>query len=404
MNIGIIGGGAAAMMAAICIKRFEHQADISIIEQNSRLGKKILSTGNGRCNFTNTDIKASYYHESGDRISHILDNFGFDKCIEFFKSIGVEAFEKNSYIYPLSEQASSLLSAMESAIKKLDIKLILDTKVQDIRLADKYSVISDKAVYKFDILIIASGGMASPVLGSDGSLYPILKNLGYRIIKPLPALCAVCPSDKKLLKKLEGIRVKSELSLYIDNSYHSKEYGELQFTSSTISGIVVFQLSRYISRALDKHKKVRIEIDLLPSIADKKNYLEARYKILSPCRLKDFAYGLLNNKLWDAILSKSGFNPDSIIKLTDIDKLSELIKAMRFEINDTADFSKSQVSTGGVQLDELELKSLSSLRLKDMYFVGEVLDVDAICGGYNLHWAWASAYTVAKSIAQRIKV
>ncbi len=399
MRVGIIGGGAAGMMAAVNIKLLNNNIDVTIHEKNQRPGKKLLATGNGRCNYTNADIDVKYYHSKDENLKKILQDFDFEKCIEFFKSIGIEPINKNSYIYPMSEQASSILNALELKIRELSVKVISESNIVDIEYSKCIKLKSKDRSYTYDSVLISCGGLAGLELNYNDSLYPVLRKQTYKIVKPLSALCPVVPFEIKRLKKTEGVRVKSKVALYINDSLYSTEFGELQFSKNYLSGIVIFQLSRHISRALDEGQKVELGIDFLPSVHDKLDFFTKRHKILKNYTWKDFGNGLINNKLWEELLSELKLDMNALVKVQEIKKIVSKVSDCKYLIKESAGFLRAQVSTGGVALSNVNLKTMESSFQKNIYFAGEVLDVDGICGGYNLHWAWASGYLAAKSIA-----
>ena len=399
MRVGIIGGGAAGMMAAVNIKLLNNNIDVTIHEKNQRPGKKLLATGNGRCNYTNSDIDVKYYHTKNENLKKILQDFDFEKCIEFFKSIGIEPINKNSYIYPMSEQASSILNALELKIRELSVKVISESNIVDIEYSKCIKLKSKDKSYTYDSVLISCGGLAGLELNYNDSLYPVLKKQTYKIVKPLPALCPVVPFDIKRLKKTEGVRVKSKVALYINDSLYSTEFGELQFSKNYLSGIVIFQLSRHISRALDEGQKVELGIDFLPSVHDKLDFFTKRHKILKNYTWKDFGNGLINNKLWEELLIELKLDMNALVKFQEIKKIASKVSDCKYLIKESAGFLRAQISTGGVAVSDVNLKTMESSFQKNIYFAGEVLDVDGICGGYNLHWAWASGYLAAKSIA-----
>ena len=400
MRVGIIGGGAAGMMAAVNIKLLNNNIDVTIHEKNQRPGKKLLATGNGRCNYTNSDIDVKYYHSKDENLKKILQDFDFEKCIEFFKRIGIEPINKNSYIYPMSEQASSILNALEIKIRELSVKVISESDIVDIEYSKCIKLKSKDRSYTYDSVLISCGGLAGLELNYNDSLYPVLKKQTYKIVKPLSALCPVVPFEIKRLKKTEGVRVKSKVALYINDSLYSTEFGELQFSKNYLSGIVIFQLSRHISRALDEGQKVELGIDFLPSVHDKLDFFTKRHKILKNYTWKDFGNGLINNKLWEELLSELKLDMNALVKVQEIKKIASKVSDCKYLIKESAGFLRAQVSTGGVAVSDVNLKTMESSFQKNIYFAGEVLDVDGICGGYNLHWAWASGYLAAKSIAE----
>lgn len=383
-SVIVIGAGASGLMAAIVAAR--NNANVTIIERMNKAGKKIFATGNGKCNYTNTYYDSDCYRgDDTSIVGSVLKQFSVNDTIEFFKNIGIYPTSRDGYIYPNSNQASSVVEVLMMEVKALGIKVMLEENVVDItKEKNGYLVITDKKRYKSDKVIVAAGGMASPKLGSDGSLFRIVKKMGIKIVKPLPALVSLKCCDKSV-KKISGVRTKARVSM----CGHTQE-GEIIFTDTGVSGIPVMQLSRYASKMLDKKKKVYINIDLLPDI-EKEDLIKLLKARKNACRYKDnyqILVGLLNNKLANYVLEDK------------ISYMADRIKNLVFEIKETNSFENAQVTAGGVSTSMVDASTMESKLHKGLYFTGEILDIDGTCGGYNLQWAWSTGYIAGCSVSK----
>lgn len=398
MKVGIIGGGAAGIMSALFACKGKNE--VTVIEHNDKLLKKILSTGNGKCNFTNIKIDSSHFHNN-DRAIKFIERFNQYDSIKFFNSIGVVEYVKDGYVYPNSEQAASIRNALLMELGRYDVKILLNTYVKDInKNSDVFQLNicntenqNIKKLY-FDKIIIATGLMAAPKLGSDGSFLPLLKRLNIKYNTCLPALCGISLDNKNFFKTASGVRAKGKISVIVDGKTEAGDFGELQFSETGISGIPTFQISRYVSLYLNKNKKVTIRLDMFSHIGDIEKILNNRTKIPSFRTMEDMGNGLINAKLWLGILKIADIKADLDIKKCDKKsflRLVEICKNMDFTALKSGDFDKSQVCTGGISLDLMD-DNLMYKGIKNLYFAGEILDVDGICGGYNLQWAWTSGY------------
>lgn len=398
MKVGIIGGGAAGIMSALFACKGKNE--VTIIEHNDKLLKKILSTGNGKCNFTNIKMDSSHFHNN-DRAIKFIERFNQYDSIKFFNSIGVVEYVKDGYVYPNSEQAASIRNALLMELGRYDVKILLNTYVKDInKNSDVFQLNicntenqNIKKLY-FDKIIIATGLMAAPKLGSDGSFLPLLKRLNIKYNTCLPALCGISLDNKNFFKTASGVRAKGKISVIVDGKTEAGDFGELQFSETGISGIPTFQISRYVSLYLNKNKKVTIRLDMFSHIGDIEKILNNRTKIPSFRTMEDMGNGLINAKLWLGILKIADIKADLDIKKCDKKsflRLVEICKNMDFTALKSGDFDKSQVCTGGISLDLMD-DNLMYKGIKNLYFAGEILDVDGICGGYNLQWAWTSGY------------
>lgn len=402
-TVGIIGGGASGMMAAITAKSCG--ANVFIVEHKDRIGKKILSTGNGRCNFTNIEQKPECYRsDQPDFPQTVLSRFSVPDTISFFLKLGIYSKNKNGYLYPNSEQASSVLDVLRMEIERLGVCVYTDTPVSFLSKKKKgFQVHTEKRNISCDTLIIAAGSKAAPVTGSDGSGYDLAKSFGHHMVPVLPALVQL-KCKEKYYKNLAGVRVQAKVSIYGDDQYLAQDTGELQLTKFGISGIPVFQVSRFASRALYQKQHVHAEIDFMPDFNDHafESFLNARIQSRPDKILDRFFIGLFPAKLASTWISISQIDRNKkVCDLSDkeFDTLIRLIKHFQTEVIDTNGFESAQICCGGIDTRELDAVTLESKLTDGLYFAGEIIDVDGICGGYNLQWAWSSGYVAGSEAA-----
>lgn len=397
-DVIIIGAGASGLMAAAAAA--SKGARVALLEHKDDIGKKILATGNGRCNFTNTDMSVNKFHGSKALIKNGLSQFNYADTIRFFKELGIPAYDNAGYIYPNSRQAASVVAAFRMELMRLHVDMKTGINITDIKPADDrtgYCIQTDKGSFKSKRLIIACGLTASPKLGSDGSLFRLIEALGHHIQKPLPALCGFS-CDGLNFKKITGVRCDATVASVIDGQMTEQNTGELQLADYGISGIPVFQISSLMSRALDKGQMVEVIIDFLPAFSDDElnGYIKDRSITTTDNRsLNEMLNGLLNNKLLLELIHKSGVSPDKKGRLlTDDDckSLTRSIKHTAVSVKKPRGLEFAQVCAGGIYTKEIDVRTLESKIHPGLYFCGELLDVDGICGGYNLQWAWTSGY------------
>ncbi len=401
----IIGCGASGMAAAISASKYEK--DILILERNDVPGKKITATGNGKCNFTNLNIREEHFRSSTGNPFSSYTLFDNNDAISFFKSIGIPVFIKNGYCYPHSCQALSVRDALAAELKQANIKTVFNCRIIAIeRKTELFILKSKEAVYSCSKLIVAAGGEAQPCFGTDGSFYYILGKLGHTSIKSLPALAGLISNDDNL-KELAGVRQEAEIALFIDNCSSNElpiienqsaaysEYGEIIFNKNSVSGIPVMNSSSVAVRALNEGKSAILSLDFFPdySLKELRDFISNRYSKFHGT-LKDSMTGFLNDKLISVILKKADVSNEYRIHDNNtegvIGTVATLSKNFSFEIIRTNGFDSAQVTSGGINLKEIDLNTFESKIIKDLYITGELLDVDAICGGYNLQWAWTS--------------
>lgn len=407
-NVCVIGGGASGMIAAITAAR--EGAAVTLLEHNERTGRKLLATGNGRCNLTNLRQEADCYHSREKALAlEVLHAFDLQKTIAFFSQIGIYTKNKNGYLYPSSMQAASVQELLEMEARYRKVKIKCREHVKEIkyakteknnpmdsqeREASRFLVVTETWEYAADAVILACGSCASQIPGSDGSGYELAKTLGLTVIKPLPALVPLEGQkgrQKKLFAKWAGTRVEGRISLQAQNQIFTTEEGELQLTEYGVSGIPVFQISSYGARLLDEGVPVSVLLDFMPDFDAKglKRFLELRREQCPYKSVKELLIGLLPKKLAEALTED---NPDT-------DALVQRLKAFSLEIAGTKSFAQAQVCSGGVSLSEINPKTMEVLRIPGLFLAGELLDVDGICGGYNLQWAWSSGACAGKGAA-----
>ena len=464
-TVAVIGGGAAGMMAAIEAARAG--AIVTLIEKNPQLGKKLATTGNGRCNYTNLDM--------GDRIGGkfrgfhpefaeaALDVLPPEAVLDWFREIGVEPRFRGSYVYPNSDQASAVVEALREELHRLSVKVHYNAEVKSVqRVEDGFFLIQcTDAVVKADRVILAAGSKAAPKTGSNGDGYFIARKLGHTIVPYVPALCGIrCAGDA--FRALAGIRTEAALELSIDGRCVDREVGELQLVDYGISGIPVFQLSRYAAYALQEGKKAVAYINFLPGFTEAgavrdsdrnvasgaavrnskrassasgistieasttKNAQNARAEV-SCCaakaedpkdlavqlfwqrqqrlvgrKMESFFTGLLHQKLCQLLLRMANVRPElPVTELSEkqLRSLASLSVRFKAECVEMNGFQQAQVVAGGVDTTEVDSDTMASRLVPGLYFAGEVLDIDGDCGGYNLQWAWASGFVAGRHAA-----
>ena len=398
-EVVIVGGGASGLTAAITAAR--NGKDVTLIERNNKCSKKILITGNGRCNFWNTDENLSHFHSSN---SNLLKEFITDErknsILKFFDSLGLAYKTKNGYYYPFSNQAFTIENALLSECKKLNVKIINDITVEKIIKKDCFIINPDKEKIKAKNIIIATGSKAAPKTGSDGLGYELAKSLGHNIITPLPSLVQL-KADEPYFKNWSGIRTDVKVNLLIDHKYIKSETGEIQLTNYGLSGICIFNLSGKAAKALNQNKNVIISINFIPFASNPKTFLQNLNKNSYHKTISELLEGILHYKLVDIILKKAHLKRDLLLNTLTDNELNNLIKTLtdfQIKILDTHTLDHAQVCSGGIPLTEINSKTLESLKVKNLYFTGEIIDIDGDCGGYNLGWAWMSGIIAGKNV------
>lgn len=401
MRVIIVGGGASGLTAAIFAAR--SGAKVTILEHQKQVGKKLLVTGNGRCNFSNTDQKLSHYHsEDEDRAALSLSQFGCQDAVSFFRELGVYSKNRNGYLYPNSDAASSVADVLRMECEHLKVKIACQIEIQSIEKKDGlFYVHTPGWTYEGERLILAAGSKAAAATGSDGSGYALAKGLGHSVVEPYPALVQLLSREQDL-KSLAGIRTEAEVSLYADGKKIASNRGEVQLNAGNISGIPVFQISGAAAKAMKAGKQCFANLDFLPDFSEEQLmiYMKQRIQTCGYKRSADFLTGLFAGKLCEALCRRSGFHKQLLAECfteNDIKILCKQIKHFEIKISGTNGFEHAQCCGGGVSLKEINPLSMESLLIPDLYFCGELLDVWGDCGGYNLQWAWTSGYLAGRA-------
>ncbi|MCI8326368.1 MAG: NAD(P)/FAD-dependent oxidoreductase [Lachnospiraceae bacterium] len=409
-DVIVIGGGAAGMMAAIIAAR--EGASVLILEHMESCGKKLISTGNGRCNYTNQTQGIEYYR--GDDPAFVLpalEQFGYHETIDFFRTIGIEPKEKNGYVYPRSMQASSVREALLLELKKQNVIIWTDVGIRSIeQQKNGYRICTKTKDFLGKTCVLATGGKSAKYTGSDGSGFLYLERLGHHITDLVPALVGM-EAKQTFSGRLAGVRAEAMVSLFIEEQSVVKDTGEIQLTDYGISGIPVFQVSRFAAKALLKGQNVRAEINFLPEIAKDhvQDFLLKRFYMLRDRNVLEALNGLFHHKLLEVVLEcaghwsskkkqgKSGRAGDC--SAADLERICKYLTRFPFQIIGMRKFEQSQVTAGGVSTLEISEETMESKLHKGLFFAGEMMDVDGMCGGYNLQWAWSSGYAAGKSAA-----
>lgn len=403
-KIIIIGGGASGIMAAISAAR--HGAEVTILEHKDRIGKKILSTGNGRCNFTNLSQQPqNYCCDESEFPWQVISRFPAEDTIAFFQELGIYAKDRGGYLYPFSDQASSVLDVLRMELERLTVRIETSVNVKQVIAGKKgFQIQTDHGKYFADRVILATGSKAAPVTGSDGSGYDLAKSLGHHLIPVVPALVQL-RCKESFYKSVSGIRIQGKVSLYVNGKISASDTGEIQLTNYGISGIPVFQVSRYAAKGLYHKQKVEAVLDFMPeySLEEFFLFLKKRMDSRPEKTLEDFFVGLFHKKIAALFVKRSGLDlkkQAGKLQIKELERLVHIIKEFRTFVVDTNGFENGQICAGGVSTKEVNPETLESALKKGLYLVGELLDVDGICGGYNLQWAWSSGYIAGREAAK----
>lgn len=397
MNIAIVGGGASAMILASMLK----DKNVTIFEKNQKLGKKLLLTGNGKCNFTSGDFSNIDEIYNNDFAKNIFKKYDNEKCLGFYKSIGilpkVEIHKGIKYYYPNSNKSTSVYYNLLDKIIDNGVDIKYNSEVVDINIENNKFIIrlSDNKTFIFDRVVIATGGISYKNTGSTGDGYRFAEKFGHKIVKIVPGLCPLKSSDKDL-KGLKSVRIDAKLT-YKEHV----EIGELQFTDYGISGIPVYNLSRYVCRDLDAGNETIFVSFFDKSVDDIIKMLSERKDKLSYKKCRDFLCGILPDELAKVILDRAKIDVEKSSKnLTNNDIISLSKELVNFTVNISgfSDYDMAQITIGGVDIDLINPDTMESKLVKNLYFMGEVLDIDGKCGGYNLQMAFSTANAIAESI------
>ena len=410
-KILIIGAGASGMMAAVWAAR--EGGEVLLLEGEDRPGKKLLVTGNGRCNFTNRKAgdPREYHGAPKGWLRPVLEAFPPKDAIAFFQELGVPATERNGCYYPATGQASSICRALLWELERLSVKIKYTEKIQSVRAdASGVTVFTDTWQYQGDALILCCGSKALPSSGSDGSGYRLARELGHEIRTVHPALCPVT-TQGEFLSAAAGARSRGRISLFCQKEKEAprllgQETGEIQWTAYGISGIAVFQLSRFLSLPGASLSSCFLELDLAPELEEEelRALLSRRASLLKERKLSALLSLILHEKLTAVVMKQAKLSPKLSCGQASEEMLKQLagtVKHFRLKPQGTKSFDQSQACAGGVEISQVTPGTLESRLHPGVYFAGELLDVDGPCGGFNLHWAWASGRAAGRAAAKQ---
>ncbi len=402
-DVVIVGGGASGIAAAIEVKRTAPQLSVVIAERLEKTGRKILATGNGRCNLGNRNASEKMYRGSVKNIGEIL------ACIssieDYFNELGVLCTsDEQGRMYPYSNSAATVLSALRIKLEELEIREVCGFRLMKIERSGKgYKLISESSIIECGRVIISAGGYAGPSFGTDGSLTGILRKMGYKTAKICPAV-APLRVRPDAVKGLRGVRVKGKIFAVSDEKILREEVGEIQFTENSVSGICVFNLAYFMA---EYEGKLMLRADLMPDKSPKsvEEYIYRVQAQRSDRPLEELLTGAFVKNLAVYLVKNAVQRPltDKILtlKYNEIHKLVQLIKYLEFEVTGASSWQNAQVTAGGIHGSNVD-KFLESRTDRGLYFAGEILDVDGDCGGYNLQWAWCSGTWAGRNCAKSL--
>ena len=391
----IIGAGASGMVAAINLKR--NNNDVTILEKNDKCGKKLLATGNGRCNYYNNNQDLShYYSDNKELIEHVINKKTNKLVLNFFDSIGIVPRIKNDYYYPYSNTALSIENTLVKECIRLGVNIKLNEEVTDIeKNNNKFEIKTKEKNYQADKVVISTGSSAS--LKEEIGMYDILKKLGHKIVDIYPALTRL-NLDEPYLKEWSGIRNDVTIKLLVNDEVVKEEVGEILYTNNGLSGICTFGVSNYAAKALKDKKQVEVVINNMKDFCDNRNdfinLMDKRDRLLKNRNISELLDSYINYKLVNILIKRSGLNCN--YHWNKLDERSKNILAssfvdLRLKVIGTDGINKSQTISGGVPLSEINLETMESKVIEGLYLTGEMVDINGDCGGYNLTIAWTTA-------------
>lgn len=412
-DIAVVGGGAsgltAALSASIRTEQMKQPLRVVLLEGNARVGKKLLATGNGRCNLTNRGVSPAHYHGDRKLAASVLEQYPSKRIIEFFQELGLLCRELDEgRVYPYSLQAASVLDILRQQAEQYGVEMLCDCPVsRAVRQKNGFTLFSNERTIQARRVILATGGLAYPQLGANDSGHRMAKELGHSVTPLYPALVQM-KTESKRAKPLKGMRSMAEAVLWCDGKELQKSAGEVQFTEHGLSGICIFELSRKVEPLLQKKRKIEVSLDLLPEYTE-----QSIFQILCKTAEKlpklpgiDLMGGLLNKMVGREILRLAVPNlPQAAygFRTGQLRAAARMAKMFCFPITGVMPWSSAQVTAGGIPLQELCMNTMESNRCKGLYLTGELLNVDGDCGGFNLHWAWSTGLIAGNSCAASLE-
>ena len=398
-SLAIIGGGASGLAAAIEAADNNPNITITVFDRMAKAGKKILATGNGRCNFSNEDLSPRHFYGDGEFLRKVLTS-SYSDDESFFREMGMLSYHEDGRIYPRSQQASAVRDTLIYKATESGVSLVTETAIDTVKRLEKGFEINGEI---FDAVIICGGGCAAPAQGSDGSCYAIAKSLGHSITPLYPALCGLTTPSKDL-SVLKGVRCEGKATLFCDNKYCGEEAGEIQFTDKGVSGIPIMNLSHLCGDSKD----IKLSLDLCSDVnrEDLSHHINEAKGQSPDKETEDVLAGIVNNKLGFAIMGRArikAHTPIGKLKGSEINNLINILKAFDIAVTGTRGFENAQVSRGGICTSEIDPETMKSKISDGLYFAGEILDIHGDCGGYNLHLAFTTGRIAGISASEYLK-
>ncbi len=401
-HVLVIGGGASGMMAAITAAR--QGASVTLLERNPRVGKKILATGNGRCNFTNVNADLSCYQGHNPRFAAgALTGFSVQETLNFFDKLGIAAkVEDHGKVFPMADQASSVLDVLRYEVQASGVRTICDAYVKGVASNHTsnhtFTVqLENGGALSGDRVILAAGGKAMPSSGSDGNAYQIAAGLGHSLTPIFPALVQL-KLEGTFFKQIEGVKLVGTAEILHNQKTIAQDSGDILFANYGVSGPPILQISRIAGELLQQNKKVILKLNILDKLTRKelKEHLAQRF-LNNPEKTLEFSLvGLVNKRLISVLLKGAGFKDLKClagkVSAQEQEKILNILQDWRFIIRGTKSWPSAQVTAGGIATNEINPHTMESKLVPGLYFAGEIVDIDGLCGGFNLQWAWSSGF------------
>lgn len=402
----VVGGGAAGMVAAIAAAR--QGAVVTILERNPRVGKKLLTTGNGRCNFTNIHADSQCYQGNNPEFARIpLQNFSIQETISFFEELGIaHKVEDAGKVFPMSDQASSVLDVLRYELDEVGVTVLCDAYVIEIRHQKNIFTLclDNGSTWQADSVILAAGGKAMPASGSDGNGFVLAQKLGHAIMDVFPGLVQL-KLDGSFFKQIDGVKFVGTAELLHRSKAIAKDRGDILFGNYGVSGPPILQISRSAAQLLHENKEVQLKITMVDTLAKEQliTLVTTRWE-RKPSKTIEFSLvGLINKRLIPVVLKEAGIGdikrPVAALSAQEQERIITILMDWRFKITGTKSWPSAQVTAGGIATNEINPNTMESKLVKGLFLAGEIVDIDGQCGGFNLQWAWSSGYIAGHNAA-----
>lgn len=405
-HVIIVGGGAAGMLAAISARR--QGADVTILERNPRVGKKLLTTGNGRCNFTNIHADSTCYQGNNpDFARTALSKFSIPATIAFFEELGIaHKVEDAGKVFPMSDQASSVLDVLRYELNETGVTIVCDAYVQAIRPQQDMFIIEveNGVTFQADSVVLAAGGKAMPSTGSDGNGFVIAQKLGHTILEVFPGLVQL-KLEGAFFKQIDGVKFVGTAEILHKGKSVGKDQGDILFGNYGVSGPPILQISRRAAQLLQEKKEVQLKLTIMDMMSKENlsKLVATRFEKKSSKTIEFSLVGLINKRLIPVLLKEAGIGdikrPSATLSVQEQEKIVMLLTDWRFKVTGTKSWPSAQVTAGGVATNEINLNTMESNLVNGLFFAGEMIDIDGQCGGFNLQWAWSSGFVAGQNAA-----